>query len=169
MFNLKKEKKEMKTTVKNASSYTYENKAGEQVTNIDINLCENVALNADGKNESNLIRFRNKSVFIDSIISNIENITIYSEMQILKEEYTTNELCAVLCSLLSGAEIVATQNVITKDANGENLTHAYVDTKIDSIKLVKSGIKGYYVTLAKIENISDMEQIKAKINFALED
>lgn len=160
----------MKTSVKNANVYSYENANGDLVTNIDINLSENVALNTDGKNENPLIRFRNKSVFVDNVFVNVENVVIYGELCILKDEYTSDELCSILCPLLCGADIDVTQNVISKNEKGEDLgKRAFVDTTINSIELSKKGIKAYYMALAKLENITDVEQIKAKIAFALED
>lgn len=170
MFNLKKEKKEMKTKVKNANCYSYENNNGDLVTNIDLNLYESNALNVEGKNESSIIRFRNKSVFVDAVFSNIENVVIYGELSILKDEYTTDELCSILCPLLCSADLEITQNVISKNEKNEDLgKRAFVDTQINSITLNKNGIKAYYMALAKIEGVTDIEQIKAKIAFALED
>lgn len=160
----------MKTKVKNANCYSYENNSGDLVTNIDVNLYEANALNVEGKNENAIVRFRNKSVFVDSVFSNIENVVIYGELSILKDEYTNDELCSILCPLLCGADIDITQNVVSKNEKNEDLgKRAFVDTQINSITLNKNGIKAYYMALAKIEGVTNVDEIKAKINFALED
>ena len=160
----------MKTKVKNANCYSYENNSGDLVTNIDVNLYEANALNVEGKNENAIVRFRNKSVFVDSVFSNIENVVIYGELSILKDEYTNDELCSILCPLLCGADIDITQNVVSKNEKNEDLgKRAFVDTQINSITLNKNGIKAYYMALAKIEGVTNVDEIKAKIAFALED
>lgn len=155
--------------IRNAVNYPYEND-GDIIYIVDICLKDNVALSTSGETNDNVIRFRSKKVFNDMVCSNVSNPAIYGELSILKQEFTSDELCNLLCALLFNADIEVEQKVVTKDSKGNDLgKRSFVNTDINELILNKSGIKAYYMALATLENIRDMEQIKKRIDLALED